>query len=118
MNQQYTKGERLELAKSRVSDIKKFYKHLSLFLIVNLLLLFIEINLSNWYLNSAKLEKGIRLWLEWNVISFPLILFMVLAVHGLYIFKFKYSNRTPFEPRFLKEWEQKEIARILQKENH
>ncbi|MGB3144015.1 MAG: 2TM domain-containing protein [Maribacter sp.] len=118
MNQLYAEGERLERAKRRVADIKKFYKHLSLFLIVNLLLLLIELNLSNWYVNSAKLDKGTRLWLEWNVISFPLIWFIVLAVHGLYIFKFKYSNRTPFKPIFFKEWEQKELARILEKENH
>lgn len=85
--------EKYEKAKKRVEEIKGFYTHLFIYLLVNLM--FFVINILT--------APGVW-WFLWPLVGWGIFVF----VHGFSIFVF---------PRlFGKEWEEKKIKEIMEKE--
>ena len=85
--------EKYERAKKRVEDIKGFYVHLGIYLGVNFILMI---------LNLVGDREDI--WFHWGAIFWGLGLFM----HGLGVF---------YLDRFTKDWEERKIKELLEKEN-
>ncbi|MBI4766418.1 MAG: 2TM domain-containing protein [Deltaproteobacteria bacterium] len=87
--------EKYEEARARVRELKHFYRNLTTYIMVNILLIII-----NLITNPGKL------WFFWVTVFWG---FFIL-LHGLRVFVFK--------GKFLgKAWEEKKIKEIMEKEN-
>jgi len=96
-------------AKKRVAEIRGFYHHLTVYLIVNLVLFLLRdkmtfVLLSKRVFGSPEILDGIN----WDVFGTPLIWGMGLLFHGIAVF-----GRIPFLGR---KWEEKKIQELLDKD--
>ena len=91
-----------ERAKKRVKELKGFYDHLKIFLVINGTLYLLK---SGWL--NPLLPEGFPIkayyfnWIELNVLIWGLI----LLVHALYTFR----NKFPF----FKNWEERQIKKYM-----
>lgn len=91
-------NNKLERAKKRVSKIKGFYVHLTVYVFVNTIIL------ANGYLS---LGDGESFW-EWG--RFFTLIFWGIGVLGHAAGAFQYN------PLFTKDWEKKQIQKYLDKD--
>jgi hypothetical protein len=94
------KNQKLEKAKKRVEEIKGFYTHLLVYILVNLFLLLIA---SNIFDGIASFHVP-----GWSYFTTPFFWGIGLLFHGLYVFQFKSG--------FLKKWEERKIREIMDKD--
>ncbi|MCH9660183.1 MAG: 2TM domain-containing protein [Bacteroidetes bacterium] len=97
--------EKYNRAKKQVKQIKGFYGHILVFLIINVGLL-ISRFLILPSLGIVSDDEGFNNWLNWNTFITPVLWFFGLAIHG-----FKVYN-----VRVFKKWEDKKIQEIMEKE--
>jgi len=93
-------SDKYDRALKKVKDIKGFYSHLVVYIVVNLFLMlahmglftqgFVHINLSSWYFTSPFL---------WGI---------GLFFHGLYVFQHKF--------RFFRDWEERKIKEYMERD--
>ncbi|MCK4526395.1 2TM domain-containing protein [candidate division WOR-3 bacterium] len=83
------KNERYRRAKERVEEIKSFYSHLFVYIIVNLALFLINI-----------LTAPDSLWFYWPLFGWGI----GLLIHGFTVFGTK---------RFLRDWEERKIEELM-----
>ncbi|MDC6365107.1 MULTISPECIES: 2TM domain-containing protein [Flavobacteriaceae] len=99
-----------EKAKKRVKELKDFYRHVKIFVIINGLFYLLKSEILLPYIpEEFWLEPYFFNWVDINV----LIWGVILAIHALYL------NRNKFP--FLKKWEEKQIKKYMdmeQEENH
>lgn len=96
-----------ERAKKRVTQIRSFYNHILIFVMVNIVVLV------GWYVWIPKIgvldydNPDFNNWLFWNVILFPVLWGIALLIHGLVAFgKFN----------FIRRWEERKIDALLEEE--
>lgn len=94
MELDYTKGERYYEAQKKVTEIKKFYQHLTVYLLCNPIVIVVNLMTSPGYL-----------WFIWSLMGWGI----AIVLHGLKAFEFL--------PFYNKEWEERKIREILDKEN-
>lgn len=105
MRQQITEEQRYVMVKKRVDKIRKFYKHLATYILVNTFLSIIFI-VGDIYdgdtFNEAFWDyHNYKIWLYWGIG----ILFQAISTFGL--------------PLFLsKDWEQRKINEYLEQQNN
>jgi len=98
-----------ERARKRVDDIKGFYRHLTVYLVVNTVLLLVKDDLSFYLVsNSAFEDSNFLSWINWNVYGTPILWGIGLVFHGISVF-----GKNPF---LGKAWEEKQIRKIMEKE--
>ena len=95
-------------AKKRLEQLKSFYTHLSIFLIVNIVLV-VAYFFSKQSIFQEPTNKEFINWVDWNVLLTPLIWGVFLIAHAFCVFQW----RLPF----LKRWEERQINKIMEKEN-
>jgi len=96
-----------ELAKKRVAEIKGFFRHLQIFIIVNGLLFVLQKGWLSPLLPDGFPEEGYYFqWVSVNI----LIWGTILVVHGLTLYRHKFT--------FLKKWENRQIKKYMDKEDH
>lgn len=105
-------SEKYIRAQNRVKQIKQFYKHLKIYIIVNILLLIVKFRLFDFFTNKGVQDEGFYDWLEWNTIGTPIVWGIGLFLHGIYVFKWQ-----QFKPNFMKDWEAKQMTKFLEEEN-
>ena len=100
MDTTQTEQQRLERAKQRVKKIKGFYTHLLIYIVINLVIVF---------QNIQNLEPGESYFQARNFITFSLW-GIVIIIHAL----------TTFLPNFIlgSNWEERKIKEIMEKEEH
>lgn len=91
--------KKYERAKKRVENEKGFYIHLCIYLIINILLLFINTNFAS---------QGFKNWLQWHLYVTPLLWGIGLFFHWIKAFE-----KNPF---FSKNWEENRIKKIMEEE--
>ena len=94
METKYEEAERYYQAQKRVKEIREFYEHLTVFLICNPIVMVVNLMTSPGYL-----------WFLWCVFGWGFAILM----HGLKVFR--------VSPVFNKDWEERKIREILEKEN-
>ena len=94
METKYDEAERYYQAQKRVKEIREFYEHLTVFLICNPIVMVVNLMTSPGYL-----------WFLWCVFGWG----FAIVMHGLKVFR--------VSPVFNKEWEDRKIREILEKEN-
>ena len=113
-------SEKFLKAQKRVNDMKKFYRHLRVYIIINLLLLVVKLNLFNWFKDDYAWMQNPQFtdWLNWNLLGTPVLWGIGLLVHGLYVFKFKSQSWQELKPEFIKKWEKRQLDKFLREENN
>jgi hypothetical protein len=112
-------SEKFLKAQKRVNDMKKFYRHLRVYIIINVLLIVVKLNLFNWFKDDYvwMQEKNFSDWASINLLGTPIIWGIGLAIHGLYVFKFKSQTWQELKPEFIKKWEKRQLEKFLREEN-
>lgn len=95
METKYSEAERYYQAQEKVKEIRKFYEHLTVYVLCNPIIIIVNFMTSPGYLYFWYSLLG------WGV---------AIVLHGLKAF-----DRFPF---FSKEWEKRKIDEILEKENN
>lgn len=95
-----TDQDKFEQAKKKVKDIKGFYTHLTVYLLVNLFLVVAQMGLF-----SGSFRIGMP---EWSYLTTPFFWGIGLLFHGLHVFK----DQVPL----FKNWEQRKIREFMEKE--
>lgn len=93
MEPDYTEERRYHLAQKKVKEIKDFYQHLTIFILVTITLMVINLMTSPEYL-----------WFIWCILGWG----VGVIFHGLKVF-----GVSPF---FNKEWEERKIREFIDKE--
>jgi len=97
--QDYKEQTKYEQAKKRVDDERGFYTHLTIYIIINIILL---------YINTSSKNPGFTNWLEWHLYITPVAWGIGLVGHGLKV----------FSPNLFlgKAWEERKIKEIMDNE--
>jgi len=93
--------EKYKRAKKKVAEIKGFYTHLTIYILVNTFILLTASGLLSG--NVLSLEMP-----EWPHFISPVIWGIGLLFHGLYVFQFKSG--------FIKKWEERKIREYMEKD--
>ena len=119
MERNYKQSEKFLKAKKQVEHIKNFYKHLRVYIIINLLLLVVKFNLIDWFKDDYEWiqNPGFSDWVSWNIVGTPIIWGLGLLVHAAYVFKFGANSWKELKPAFLKRWEKRQLQKFLEEEN-
>nr|WP_299338240.1 2TM domain-containing protein [Allomuricauda sp.] len=97
-----------ERAKKRVKRLKGFYSHLSVYIIINIILIVIKMR----YLGSSfSIERDgdtfVLDWSDWDIISTPLVWGLFLAIHAIKVFSYPMVQR----------WEKRQIQKQMDRED-
>ncbi len=87
-------------AKKKVDEIKGFYSHLLVYLIVNIALILVQLGIFNGFSNIS--------YPGWALFSTPFFWGIGLMFHGLYVFQHKFT--------FFKNWEERKIKEYMEKD--
>lgn len=95
-----------ERAKKRVEEIKGFYIHLAIFLVVNFFVIFFNgrilfISISKEALGNPEFLN----WIDWNTYGTSILWAIALGFHALSVF-----TRNPF---LGKNWEERQIEKYM-----
>ena len=93
--------DKFEKAHKKMKDIKGFYSHLVVYLVINLLLVLAQIGLFNGSLANIDLPS-------WSFLTTPFFWGIGVFFHGLYVFQHKFS--------FFKDWEKRKIEEYMKKD--
>ncbi len=103
-NEAYMKYDK---AKKRVKEIKAFYSHIWIFIIVTTLI-YITRFLILPKIGILPQEEGFIDWLNLNTYLLPALWALGIAIHGVTVYRKKF--------KVLKSWEQRKIQELIQKE--
>ena len=107
MSKEHIAMDSLTRAKKRVETLKGFYKHLSVYIVVNIFLLLMAKKFTFILLSREALgDPGFLQWLDWNIFGTPIIWGLALLIHAAYV----------FIPSPLKKWEENQIKRYMAKD--
>ncbi|WP_378184031.1 2TM domain-containing protein [Aquimarina sp. SS2-1] len=92
--------KRYKIAKKRVDDERGFYTHLSIYIVINLVILFINTNFKS---------QGFKNWGQWHLYITPALWGIGLLFHGLSVFKHNFI--------FGRNWEQRKIKQLMDEDD-
>tara|TARA_R110002012_G_scaffold322108_1_gene555942 strand:- start:59080 stop:59406 length:327 start_codon:yes stop_codon:yes gene_type:complete len=102
-------NSKLERAKLKVANLKGFYNHLVVYIIINLsLIIFKEKVIFTLLSKEAIGNPDFLNWINWNVFGTPIIWGIGLLIHALFVFGSK--------PTFIKKWEQKQLQKYMREQ--
>jgi hypothetical protein len=100
---------KLDHARRRVQAIKDFFGHVRTFLTVFVILAILYLFKVEPFILIWEVFEGETLrWIELNILIGLGIWALVLAIHGLVAFKYRFN--------FLKNWEERQMRKLLNKE--
>ncbi|GMN04730.1 hypothetical protein MTsPCn5_01180 [Croceitalea sp. MTPC5] len=97
----------LERAQSRVRQLKGFYKHVTVYVLVTMALLLFAKKVTFVLLSKEALGNPDFLeWINWNVYGTPIIWGIALLIHACYV----------YVPSPFKKWEKRKIKAYMDKD--
>ena len=110
MKQKRKPSTAYERAQKKVNDIKGFYGHLTVYLVVCTVVLLARGKMHFITLSPEALGNPDFLnWIDWNVFGTPIIWGIGLVIHALSVF-----STNPF---LGKAWEERQIKKYMEKDN-
>jgi hypothetical protein len=92
-------------ASQRVKELKDFFRHLMIFFAVNIVLYLFRFGVLQPYLpDELQLKPYYFTWVDIHLV----IWLVILAVHTVYLFRYKFT--------FLRKWEERQIQKYMQKD--
>jgi len=113
-----TEKSRLKRAHKRVKVLKGFYRHLRVYIVINILLLLVKFRAYDYFTEEGMMDEGFFDWFEWNIIGTPVIWGLGLGAHAIYVFVLKSRPLKEFSPKFFKKWEERQIEKYMNEENN
>ncbi len=105
MGMEHKSLKKIERARRRVGQIKSFYNHVGVFIIINGMLLLSRKKMTITLFGREALDNPkVMSWIDWNIY----IWLAILAIHALLVF-----GRSSF---FVKKWEERQIERFMKDE--
>ncbi|SFC98134.1 2TM domain-containing protein [Flavobacterium phragmitis] len=95
MEKDFTEADRYYDAQKKVKEIREFYEHLTVYVLVNPIVIVVNLMTSPGYL-----------WFLWCLMGWG----MAIVLHGLKVFS--------LPPFFNKKWEERKIKEIMDKEKN
>ncbi len=96
-------------AQLRVQKLKRFYKHLTVYVIVNVIVVFSGLRVIDLLdTKTMEVDANFETWLVWNVLSVPILWGIGLLIHGVSVFRPTFG--------FIKNWEQRQLKKIMEEE--
>lgn len=111
------KQSRFRRAKNRIEQIKGFYRHLSLYVVINTVLLIGKTNVYAFFTTRGFSNQGFFDWLEWNIFLTPVLWGIGLLIHGIFVYRYKPLSIKQLKPKALKDWEENQIQKYMEKNN-
>ncbi len=111
-NEEKTYLKKLRHAQKRVKNIKGFYRHLTVYILMNIIIFIFEIAAFNLFAGKGIDPNGLR-WLRWNMMGIPLVWGVGLLFHAIYVFVLKSGTLSDLKPKLLKDWEERQIAKYM-----
>lgn len=100
-----SKESKYERAAKRVKELKGFYDHIKIFILINGLLYLLKSGLLHSMLPEGfPTDPRFFDWIDANLF----IWFLILAVHAMYTFRGKL--------KFLRNWEERQIQKYMEEE--
>jgi len=94
--------EKFERVQKKVKDIKGFYTHLVVYLVVNIFIILIQLRAFNFEMGNFDITV-------YGYLSTPFFWGIGLLFHGLYVFQHKF--------KFFRDWEERKIKEFMEKED-
>lgn len=88
--------KRYERAQKRVNDERGFYTHLTIYIVMNIILLFVNTNFAS---------QGFKNWFQWHLYITPVLWGIGLLFHGLKTFNKRIT--------FFRDWEERKIKELM-----
>lgn len=110
--------EKLKKAQKRVKNLKDFYRHLRVYIVINVLLLIVKFKAHDFFTEKGIVDEGFIDWFEWNILGTPVIWGLGLGVHAIYVFGFKSKSLKELKPRFYTDWEDRQIEKYMNEEEN
>ena len=105
-----TKYNKYEKAVKHVKKIKGFHKHVLIYFIINIILIGIKRIPILYVVNDNQNADQVFLdWMDINFWSTPILWGIGLIIHGLYVYRFKFS--------FFRTWEERKIKEFMKEES-
>ena len=79
----------LEKARKRVQSIKEFYRHLQIFIVLNMILLFLKFRAIDYFEEYDFFDENFINWFEWNIVGIHVLWGIGLGLHAIYVFVFE-----------------------------
>jgi amino acid transporter len=103
----YSENLKMRKARKRVEALKGFYKHLLVYIIVNIALFILRSNVLEFF-QSESPDKNFMEWIDWNFLIIPIFWGIGLLFHAAKIFQYKLP--------FIKNWEERQLKKFMKEE--
>lgn len=115
LKENYT--QKLARAQKRVDAIKKFYGHLKVYIIINIVILVVKFRALDFFGDHVIQDSGFNDWFVLNVFGTTIVWGIALLLHAVYVFKFDAKPWRELKPNTLKDWEDRQIQKFIDEEN-
>lgn len=96
-------------AVKHVTELKAFYEHVFVFIFFVIVWFLFKENIITFVVtNTDTIDSGFLHWLRVNIALVPILWGIGVLLHGLYVYKFKFS--------FFKKWEDTKIKELMEKD--
>ncbi|WP_299536049.1 2TM domain-containing protein [Ulvibacterium sp.] len=109
-------SERFTKAKKRVDKIKGFYKHLSIYIVANILLFIFKGYALSYLISQGIKDQGFLDWFTLNIILTPVLWGLGLIIHGFLAFRTVPFSLKNLKPKFIEDWEERQIQKYMNAE--
>lgn len=110
-------SEKFTKAKKRVDRIKDFYGHLSVYVIANVLLFVFKGYTFNYMALQGIGNQDFLDWVTLNIILTPVVWGLGLIIHGLLAFRSAPLSIKNLKPKFIRDWEERQIQKYMNAED-
>lgn len=117
MEERTNDAVQLKKAEKRLERVKNFYRHLIVYIAINIILFGAIITLYNQLGWQEIEDDNFRYWYKINLISTPLIWGLGVLIHGLVVFNSFKFRKKGLILNFVKKWEERQIQKYLDNEN-
>lgn len=100
----YSESIKVRKARKKVEILMDFYKHLVVYIFVNIALLLVRSQILGLFQNGVE-NKNFYDWIDWNIVIVPFFWGIGLLFHAAKAFQYKF--------RFIQNWEDKQLENIL-----
>lgn len=104
---EFSENIKLRKARKRVEALKGFYKHLLVYIIVNIAIFIVRGNVLEFFQNQSS-DKNFMEWMDWNILIVPIFWGIGLLFHAAKVFQYKLP--------FIENWENRKIKRFIDKD--
>jgi len=105
-----TKFSKYEQAVKHVKKIRGFHRHVLIYFIINIILFGIkQIPVIHVFYENQNSDQVFIDWIDVNIWGTPVLWGIGLLIHGLYVYRFKFS--------FFREWEERKIKELMKEDS-